>query len=81
MVLPFFLSPVSSIITVIDLPFNAPNILDELCFFNSVTDQGDFAIKCSNVWPDFNPTTLAISGGDFLLIPEIIPKCKYLKLS
>ncbi len=31
--------------------------------------------KRSNDWADFKPTTLAISGKDFLVIAEIIPKC------
>ena len=43
------------------------------------TDQGDTARKWCNDCEDFNPTAWAISGKDFLLIAEIIPKCKYLK--
>jgi len=39
------MSPVSSITTVMELPFNAANVCDNLRSLNSLTDQGDASDK------------------------------------
>ena len=55
-------------ITVIFCSFKASKVKLNLLSFNSVADHGELARKWCNDWLEDIPTTLAISGNDFLLI-------------
>lgn len=61
--------------------FQAVNIIENCRFLIFVTNPGEVVIKWCQTSEDLKPTTLAISGKDFFLMVEIIPKFKYLKYS